>query len=434
MPSLRIVRPISTLFLISLALPSIAFTASTLPHYRLSELFRETVSGSERVRNKEEERSQILETENQSYGALFPQISGVGTYYRADVPTTSGTSTTPFSSSSATQKVLKLMGKQYIYKGGAEYAFINRTKRLLEAREAEVDGNRQGYFLDLAIAYYDTLLRQSELTHSKTELSLYDDQIAELRSRVKIGRTRASELLSVEAARAGSEAQLRSAESNLVSSKIRLANLARIPAEFELTEENPSTTALESLDTYLQLSAQRPELIAARKKRDAASEDVSIQRAGHIPTVDVAGNYYFKREGFGNNNSKWDAILTLTLPIFSGGSTQASVRQYASILKTTEIETVRLERTAENDIRSLHQNLVASESQLKSFSAAVELANKSYNQTRKDYRFGLTTNLDLLNSLKTLTAAKRNLDQAKYQHFLERIQIEVGSGRIPKLN
>lgn len=421
MALIRLRQSILTLLFFSFLIPTFVLSAPTLPRYRLSDLFRETVRGSEQVRTKEEERAQILETKNQSYGALFPQISGVGTY------------STLFSNSTP-QRVLKLTGKQYIFKGGAEYAFINRTQRLLEASEAEVNGSRQAYFLELSNAYYDTLLRQSELAHSKTELNLYDDQISELRSRVKIGRTRSSELLSVEAARAGSEAQLRSAESNLVSSKIRLANLARIPTEFELAEEDPSSTALESLDTYLKLSAQRPDLLAARKKRDAAAEDVSIQRAGHIPTLDLAGNYYLKREGYGNNNSKWDAILTLTLPIYAGGTTQATVRQYASILKTTEIETGRLERTAENDIRSLYQNLIASEAQLKSFHAAVDLANKSYDQTRKDYRFGLTTNLDLLNSLKTLTTAKRNLDQAKYQHFLERIQIEVGSGRIPKLN
>lgn len=417
--------------LLLLTVPTLAFSAPALPHYRLSDLFRNTVDGSDRVRTKEEERIQVLETKKQGYAAFFPQISGVGTYYRADLPTIPGSTTT---STSATQKILKLSAKEYIFKGGAEYAFLGRTNRLLEAREAELEGSRHAYFLELSNAYYDTLLRQAELAHSRTELSLYDDQISELRSRVKIGRTRSSELLSVQAARAGSEALLRSAESNLTSSQIRLANLARITTKFELTEETPASTELEPLEIYLRMSAQRPDLLAARKKRDVAAEDVSIQRDAHFPTLDLAGNYYLKREGLTNNDSKWDAILTFTVPLFSGGTTQATVRQYASVLTATEIETGRLERAAESDIRTLHQNLIASEAELKSLNEAVDLAEKSYGQTRKDYRFGLTTNLDLLNSLKTLTSAKRNLDQAKYQHFLERIRLEVGAGRIPKFN
>ncbi len=423
-------RRFSLLFMLTIFSAS---ADSNLPRYRLSVLFEKTESTAERIRAKEEARAQVIETKNQTFGNLFPQIYGVGTYYRADLPTVPGGSTSSTSSSSSSQKVLKLTAKEYIFKGGAEYAFIAKTNRLIDAGESEIEASRQGYFLDLATAYYDTLLRLSEVMHAKTELGLYDDQIAELKSRVKIGRTRASELLSVQAARAGSEAQFRSAEAALTSSKLRLANLARISPEFELAEETPARTPLESLDTYLKLSSQRPDLQAARKRRDAAVEDVSIQRDGHLPTLDVSGNYYLKREGFGNNDSKWDAILTLSVPIFSGGATQSLVRQYSSVLKATEIETGRLERAAENDIRSLHQNLVASEEQLKSSAEAVALATKSYDQTRKDYKFGLTTNLDLLNSLKTLTEAKRNLDQAKYQHFLERVQIEVGSGRIPKM-
>ncbi len=240
-------------------------------------------------------------------------------------------------------------------------------------------------------------------------------------------------MLSAQAARASSEAQFHTAESNLVNSKINLSNIARISPEFELAEETPANVPLESLENYLSLSAGRPDLVAARKRNEVAAKDVAIQRDGHFPTLDLAGNYYLHREGFFNNASQWDAILTLTVPIFSGGVTQSTVRQFASVMKSTEIETGRLERAAENEIRSLYQNLIASQAELKSLNEAVDLAQRSYEQTKKDYRFGLTTNLDLLSSLKTLTNAKKALDQARFAHFLERIQIEIGSGRIPKL-
>ena len=41
------------------------------------------------------------------------------------------------------------------------------------------------------------------------------------------------------------------------------------------------------------------------------------------------------------------------------------------------------------------------------------------------------TNLDLLEALRTHTEAKKSYDQAKYQHRLERIELELGAGRIP---
>lgn len=426
---------LATLFIFTGSFSIASDTLAAPAPLGLSDLFRNTVDTSDLVRTKLSEKESVEAIHDQGIGALLPQISGTATYFKTQLPSTfvnlSNGGSGGFAGNQDTQKTIRLTGKQYIFKGGQEYAFLSKTNRLLEAKDAEVAASRQRYFFDLANAYYDTLLKQAEVSHFAMELKLYDEQITELRSRVKIGRSRSTDLLTAQASRAGSEGTLRSAQSAFNTSKIFLANLARTATDIEIREETPFTSPLAPLDEYLKLSSQRPDLIAARKSRDAASEEVSYQRNGHFPTVDLAGNYYVARKGVAND-AKWDATLTLTLPIFSGGTTEAAVRQAAASMQTTEIETGRLERTAENDIRALYQSLLASDTELKAFFAAVDLAQKSYDQTRKDYRYGLTTNLDLLNSLKTLTDAKRSYDRAKYRRFLERIQIEIGAGHIPK--
>ncbi|MBS1962877.1 MAG: TolC family protein [Bdellovibrionales bacterium] len=406
-------------------LPNARADAPTGKIYGLTDLYRSTVDGAETVRSKIEERTQIEETKSQGTGALMPTITGVATYYKAGLPS----NVTP-GYTGDTQKTVKLTGKEYLFKGTSEYAFLRQTNRLLEGKEAEIDGSRLQYFVDLSAAYYDALLKQALRNHSQTELKLYDNQIGELRSRVKIGRTRASDLLSVQAARAASEARLKAAESDLRISKLALANLARIPIDFDLREEAATNAPLESLDSYLKASEAHPDLVASRKKRDAAEEQIAYQRGYHFPTLDLAGNYYLKKDGY-TNDSKWDATLTLTVPIFSGGITQSQVRQAASVYRENEINTGLLERNQEIQVRTLHHTLVASEAELKSFAEAVDLATKAYERIHQDYKFGLVTNLDLLNSLQTLTDAKRNYDQARYQHLLERARLEADAGRIP---
>ncbi len=413
------------MILLLLMFGSLRAEAATPKTYGLTDLYRSTVDGAETVRSKIEERSQIEETKSQGTGALLPTIVGYGTFYKAGQPSI----ITP-GYTGDTQKTARITGKEYLFKGGSEYAFLAQTNRLLEGKEAEVSGSRLQYFVDLTAAYYTALLQQALRNHAKTELGLYDDQIGELRGRVKIGRTRSSDLLSVQAARAGSEARLKAAESTLHQAKLALANLARIPIEFELMEEVPTNSPLGTLDDYLKASEQHPDLVAARKKTDAAEEQISYQRGFHSPDLDIAGNYYLKKEGY-TNDSKWDATLTLTVPIFAGGITQSQVRQAASVFRESQINTGLLERNAQIQVRTLHQTLVASEGELKSFAEAVELAKRSYDQIHKDYKFGLVTNLDLLNSLQMLTDAKRSYDQARYQHFLERARLEAGAGHIP---
>jgi outer membrane protein len=426
---------LSRVFLVLTTLTAFCSTLEThaaLPDtkiYGLSDLNRTTVSESDVVRARVEERTLAEELKSRGNGAFLPTVYGVASYYRNDAITPAGAAT---SLSATDQRTVKLVGKTFLFAGGSEYAYLSRAKRLVEASEAEIENSRLGYFVELATAYYTTLLHYAQLTHAKTELQLYDEQTGELRSRVRIGRTRSSDLLSVQAARAGSEARLRSAENAYRESRLALANLARIPPEFELREENVAQSNLGTLEEYLKASEQRPDLVAARKRREAAEKQIAFQRGSHFPTVDVSGNYYLKREGF-NANSKWDATLSLTLPIFNGGNTQSLVREAASTYKLSEITTNQLERTAQTEIRSLHGTLQTSEAEVQLFAEAVNLATKSYNQIRRDYRNGLVTNLDLLNSLQTLTNAKRSYDQARYQHLLERARLEAGAGRLPLL-
>lgn len=403
------------------ATPALASVKS----YGLSELYRSTVEGAESVRARIEQRIQIEEKKSQARGAFLPTITGVGTYTRQGDPSIIGSGY-----NGNTQKLAKLMGREVFFQGGSEYAYLRQTNRLLEGKEAEIEASRLQYFVDLTAFYYDALLKQALRNHARTEVQLYDDQIGELRSRVKIGRTRASDLLSVQAARAGSEARLRAAESSFLESKLALAGLARLPSDFDLREEMPANAPLGVIDDYLRSSAQHPDLVAARKRRDAAEAGISLERGDHIPSLDLTGNYYLKKVGY-PNDSRWDATLTLSVPIFAGGVTQSQVRSAASAYRESEINTGLLERNAQIQIRTLHQTLLASEAEIKAFGDAVELASRSYDRIRKDYAYGLATNIDLLNSLQTLTAARRSYDQARYQRFLERARLEAGAGRIP---
>jgi outer membrane protein len=411
----------------ALALSSVTALASPRA-FTLNDLFRETVETSDAVRVKAEERIQAEETKTKSGSAFLPQVSGVASYLRNDAPPPTAESARIFPQD---QKTARIVAQQYLFQGGSEYAYYSRTKLLIESKEAELAHSRQRYYLDLANAYYDLLLRRANLEHAKAELQLYDEQIEELGSRVRIGRSRSTDLLSARAARASSESRLRAAESELAFSRLALGNLARL-AEFEVREDETSTKALDPLDAYLKASEQRPDLVAIRKRRDATAKDLTYYRGFHFPSLGLGANYYLHREG-ANANSKWDATLTLTVPLFAGGSTQSDVRLAASSLRASEVQAGELERRVETEIRQLHQNLIAAAAEMKALSSAVELSGRAYQQTKKDYRFGLTTHLDLLESLRTHTEAKKSFDQARYRHAVERIQLEIGAGRIPTI-
>src|SRR5690606_26749772 len=238
-------------------------SASAAPRaFTLTELFRATVDRSDRVQSKIEERTQAEETKSKSKAGFLPQISGIGTYQRNDSPPRSSATASIFPEQ---QKNARIVAKQYLFQGGSEYAYLSRTNSLLESKEAELEESRRTYYLDLAVAYYDLLLKRANLQHAKTELDLYDDQIKELNSRVKIGRSRRTDLLTARAGRASSESRLRAAETEVEAARLVLENLTKTE-NFQIREENPVDRPLDDLSAYLKASEQRPDLVAARKR------------------------------------------------------------------------------------------------------------------------------------------------------------------------
>jgi outer membrane protein len=418
-------------FLIALSLASVllisnsAFADAPPKTFGLADLYRMTVDGAETVRAKVEEHTQVQETKNQGTGALLPTITGIGTYYRAGQPSVVGSGYT-----GDTQKTAKLTGTEHLFHGGSEYAYLDETNRLLEGKQAEVYGARIQYFIDLSNAYYNVLLNQALLAHAKKELELYENQIGELRTWVRIGKSRSSDLLTVQAAHAGSLARLQVALSAVDQAKLALVDVSNLPVTYDLQAATAAMPPLDSLEHYLQAASNHPDLIAQRKRRDASESAISYQRGFHLPDLDLNGNYYLEKQGY-TNDSKWDATLTLTIPIFAGGATQSLVRQAASVYRENEVSTGLLERKYEIQIRTLHQTLTMAVAELQAFSEAVDLARKSYDAVHRDYQLGRVTNFDLINSMQTLTAAERSYDQSRYQHLLERARLDAGAGRLP---
>lgn len=402
------------------------FASSTPGGLTLDDLYGSGAERNESIQQAKERFEQSGESVSQARGGFFPQLSLIGTYARTDTGN-SLLATSPWTS----QTNARINGKQYLFQGGVEYATYGRLSRLESAAEQDYIFARQNYYLSLAQTYFDALKAESQLRYAENETKLYADQVGELKKRVSIGRSRPSELLASQSALAQSEARRLSLESELAASKTNLRTLAKTEGPLNLKEALPFSPSLSNLDEYLKDAENRPDLKSAIYQREAASKNVWAYRFGHLPTLDLSGNYWLRHPS-SSVNSKWDATLTLTIPIFSGGITQSRVREAASQYKAAEVAATRIQNELRDEIQNLYTTLKSSIEEVKSLETAVDLAQKSYNQVSRDYRLGLTTHLEVLQSLKNLQDSHRQLDDARYRHYSERVRLEVRCGRLPK--
>ncbi len=187
--------------------------------------------------------------------------------------------------------------------------------------------------------------------------------------------------------------------------------------------------------TELKLLNKELELLAWQKKATEAE---------YYPTVALAANYGFLGQGDkfplvngSKNGVFWSDIasvgLQINVPIFNGFATKARVE-----LNQIEIEKARadfdetklgLDLAYNNAITVLDNNMTT----IKMQEENVELAEEVIANTRANYKYGLATLNDILDTERELTDAKNNLTTARLDYKLAEIELLKSQGKLNTL-
>ena len=321
------------------------------------------------------------------------------------------------------QTASKIVVTQPIFKGGREYALLRGANSQVEAGKQKIDAEKITVARELTRLYFDTLAAQSEVA-ALTELhSLSERRHAEIKSRVAIGRSRVTDGL-------GADAQVSSARAQLDAAKIQLDSLRRSLAS--ATNSAPNSVCDVTLGelpvaSWQELRAKimsRPDLTAGRIISKIASEQVTVARAGHWPSLDLTGNYYLKRAQSQSTSSSssasndWDVLLSASLPLFSGGSVNAAVREAKAREIQQNLSVQLAEKNALNEGSDLWERFSASRKQNKVFDESAAKSDAWYRRLAKDERLGLATSLESLQALNASIDARRAAVKARIQVLL----------------
>ena len=98
--------------------------------------------------------------------------------------------------------------------------------------------------------------------------------------------------------------------------------------------------------------------------------------------------------------------------------------------QTAEYQLTDYQRNIKIELTSRYELYHRYFDQIKAFDTALEKAKRSYDETIKDYRLGLVSNLDVLTSLNLYLDNKRNFEKTKILAILNHKQLEAAAGII----
>ncbi|VVT10370.1 Outer membrane protein [Sphingomonas sp. EC-HK361] len=312
-----------------------------------------------------------------------------------------------------------------VYSGGAVKNSVRAAKTRVEAGRDQLRSTEATVFTNVVGAYMDVIRDEAIVGLNTQNVKVLDVNLEATRDRFQVGDLTRTDVAQSEARLSIARAQLQTAQANLIASRenyVRFVGTA--PGTLDAPPILPNLPA--SPDSAVDVALDRnPALLAAQKERDASGYDISVARAGRLPTVSVTGGGTYTNylgslnsgQGFpvGQSGVGATAGVTLRLPLFQGGRPGAQVRQ-AQALRSQAIEQVtETERGVIAQARSAYAIWQSSQQVIQSSEAAVSANKLSLEGVRAENSVGTRTILDilnaeqeLLNSQVTLVTARRD--------------------------
>ncbi len=371
----------------------------------------------------------------QTVSGSLPKIHAIGTETWSDPKGVNQSSSgSNFSSSNNSRNKSmdsfegKLQMSQPLFHGFRDFYGAAAQKSTIQAREQDLRWARRTLYLDVASAFYQVELYEGDLRLLEEQEKTLIDRASELERRVKLGKSRRSEQLSAQTDLAEIRVVLQQTKGTLGASRELLAFLTGVPSKQLQVEESKIKTVSDSLEVFLREAKGRPDLLAAQAETDGSKKILSASKAEHLPGVDVTGSYSLK-ELPSQNDGDWTVALTMDLPLFDGGLIEARVREKKALVQKSELNLRMLQRTADREVRTRFNDFSTSSIELNRAREWVATARENYQVQQQDYERGVVGYLEVLDSLRRLSDARRKALSTELENRLNWVELHVAAGR-----
>ena len=392
-------------------------------------------------------RDAAVEARPQARAALLPQV--VGTYGRqegssdgestisvTDPQTNQVLRNTTVFDSDTEDEALTLSLQQALFDWSA-FARYGQSGIQVALAEAQFRNASQSLVLRSAQTYFEVLGAQDNLGFAKAEKASLERQLEQARRRFEVGLSAITDVQEAQARYDLTVAQEIAADQQLASALQALIELtgnaelstAPLRDEIPLTPPNPPL-----VDTWVSAAKDNNlDLLAARLVADIAKKEVSVARAGHLPTVGFEAQYQDVTSETGDRafDSTGETFgVQVRLPIFSGLATRSQVAQASASSEQRKVESLGAERSVERQTRDAYLGVMSGAARVKALKQAVLSSTTALEASETGLEVGTRTAVDVLNAQRDLFSARRDYARARYDYLLSVLSLKAASGRL----
>jgi outer membrane protein len=396
------------------------------------------------------------EARPEAWASLLPQISGsAGKSWdhnagqSTQIESVSPTQIAPvpiYATTSSAAKQWRLNLSEDLF-SWSDWMNLKAADSQVAEAQATYEAAAQNLILRVATAYFNVLSALDTLQAQESSLQAFDLQLQQANKRYQVGLIAITDVEQARAARdtaaaavIGDKQSLATAEDQLqVITGRQYPTLSEPGADMPLLLPSPANQ-----NQWVQTSLQQNlSLIASRLAADVARTNVQVAFGGHLPSLTLTASRSFNSStqdesivGLGTFNGlpSWtndrQIGLEVSVPIFSGGGTEARVHQAQYQWIAAKDAMQEAARTTEQQARDAYLGVISGIAHVQALQQALVSSQTAYRATEAGYRVGTQTEVDVLNALSTLVQAKTNYAASRYAYITSVVQLRFAAGTL----
>lgn len=322
---------------------------------------------------------------------------------------------------------------------GQSLIAMRQADSRIQASEAALAYAQQFVALEVTQAYFGALQAQANERVTQQQVELLESIYDQTNTSLKVGT---GDIITVQE----TQAQLDAANADLIAAKNAVA-VARNQLE-RLTHHSVGTlqdvTSLEAIgpqpdtvDAWVAAALKnQPLLQQARATLQVSEQQVQYAERARWPTLTLTG---IGQHAAGTlippvGIDQVGASLNLSIPIFEGGRTRASIHQAQALARASRESVANTQDQIKLDTQTAFLDLENSVAQYRAAEQSVTSAKVSLAGTRKGYEIGSRSIIDLLTATTNYAAAQRNYYLALYTQLVARTQLKAAAGVLTPLD
>jgi outer membrane protein TolC len=295
-----------------------------------------------------------------------------------------------------------------------EIGYNKRIKKeMIGRQQAAVNVYKRELVKDIKTAYYRYTQATKAVTIYQTALALVQENIRVNESLYRNGSRNATALTRAQAEKQKTEALINQQQNNLKNAR----NYFNFLLNRELKSDIVADTALMNVlaPGSMDNAGKREELDQIRAVHTAYELQKGMEQSNRLPKLNAfldlgSQAFNFKVDDktlyyFGGISLQWD--------LFTGGRTNAKIRQAAAEIKQTQALLDETELALKLQVEEARNNLNTATANYTSAQAQTVLSERYYNDQFKVYKEGQLLYIELLDAQNQLTSARLQLAVAQ---------------------